>query len=129
MVTTVKTGDEFAKAVNDLLFNYTAGVRAVLDESIKETSKEAVKKVKKTSPKRTGAYKKSWKAQQNPGRLRTGATVYARAPEYRLTHLLEKGHAKRGGGRVEAREHIGPVNDWAQNDAIERFKRKMENYQ
>lgn len=128
MAVIVKTGDEFAKAVDDILQNYTAGARTVLDESIKETSKEAVKKVKKASPVRTGEYKKSWKAQQNTSRLRSGATVYAKAPKYRLTHLLEKGHAKRGGGRVKAIPHIAPVNEWAQNDAVERFKRKMENY-
>lgn len=119
---------DFAETVQAYLAKYSAGATDVLEESIKEVSKEAVKKLKSTSPKRKGDYKKSWAQQAETGRLKVGAVVYARKPEYRLTHLLEKGHAKRGGGRVDARVHIEPVNDWAQEEAIDRFIQKMENW-
>ena len=125
---------DFTETVQAYLAKYSAGATEVLEEAIKEVSKEAVKKLKSTSPRRTGDYKKSWAQQPETGRLKVGAVVYARKPEYRLTHLLEKGHAKRGGGRVEdgdrvkAIEHIKPVNDWAQEEAIDRFIQKMENW-
>lgn len=117
---------DFAETVNAYLMKYSAQATDILEESIKEVSKEAAKKLRSSSPKRTGDYKKSWATKAETGRLKVGAVVYAKSPEYRLTHLLENGHAKRGGGRVSAIEHIKPVNDWAQEEAIDRFVSKME---
>lgn len=117
---------EFANAVSKYLNECSAGVRVALEETVKEVAKESVKKVKANAPKRTGAYKKSWASKVENTRLKAGAVVYAKAPHYRLTHLLENGHAKRGGGRVAPRVHIAPVNDWAHTEVVNRFTRKVE---
>lgn len=134
----VKTGDEFAKVVGDILTQYSAGTKVVLEDTLKEVAKEASKKVKADAPKRTGAYKKSWTSKTESTRLSVEAVVYAKAPHYRLTHLLEKSHLIRNGTRsygytnpekgYGGRVHIAPVNDWAQKEAVDRFVRKMESY-
>ena len=52
------------------------------------------------APKRTGKYAKSWstkKTKENSHSLEM--TVHSKN-RYQLAHLLEKGYAKRGGGRV-----------------------------
>jgi hypothetical protein len=65
------------------------------------------KDLRETSPKDTGEYAKGWAYRQEaPGSYR----VYNKKKP-QLTHLLEHGHAKRGGGRVEGRPHIKPAVD------------------
>ena len=63
------------------------------------------------APKRTGKYAKSWstkKTKENSHSLEM--TVHSKN-RYQLAHLLEKGYAKRGGGRVQGRPHIAPAEE------------------
>ncbi len=46
----------------------------------------------------------------------------SKRPEYRLTHLLEDGHAKRDGGRTKAMPHIQKH----EQDAVQEFERRVE---
>lgn len=117
----------FAETVQAYMQHYSAAATDVLEESIKEVGKEAVSKLKDTSPRRTGAYAKNWKFKTEVGRLKVGGIVYGGKPTYRIAHLLEYGHAKRGGGReVAGIEHIRPVEQWAVDEAVDRFIQKME---
>lgn len=46
--------------------------------------------------------------------------------DYQLTHLLEKGHAKRNGGRVNPEVHIRPNEERAVKEFESRIKGAIE---
>lgn len=79
-----------------------------MKEAVENTAKNVKKEIQSKAPVRTGKYKKSWKVtktDENAEKL----VMTVHAGRYQLTHLLEHGHAKRGGGRVAAIPHIAPA--------------------
>ena len=79
-----------------------------------------------TSPVRSGEYRKSWAAKKTLDRSgKLTVTVYNRKKPG-LTHLLEKGHAKRGGGRVEGTPHIAPAEEYAVDELEKRIRRGLD---
>ncbi len=59
------------------------------------------KQIESTAPKKTGKYSKSW-AVKKTRETSDSIQVVVHSKRYQLTHLLEFGHAKRGGGRTRA---------------------------
>lgn len=117
----------FADYVEKMLMEYGVNVADAVDTSCREVAKEAVQKLKDQSPKGTkGKYAKGWAAKFEKGRLQTSATVYGKSGTYQLAHLLEHGHARRGGGRVGAIVHIKPVEEWAMDEVQDRVIEKLE---
>ena len=108
--------DEISKALQE----YTREVTEELEKAKQEIAKEGVKELKKTSPKRTGEYRKGWRTKKQG----TAQIVY-NATKPQLTHLLEKGHAKRGGGRVPGQPHIAPVEEKMVKEFEERVERAI----
>jgi hypothetical protein len=102
--------DDLAATVEKTLSDYVEDVNDIVKQEIKDAGKEAVKELKDKSPKRTGKYAKGWKSTVQK-ETAVGAEVVVHNKIYRLTHLLEKGHAKRGGGRVAGIPHIAPVEE------------------
>ncbi len=111
--------DEIAKG----LAEYSQDVVEKVNISSEKVGKAAIKQLKKTSPKRHGKYAKSWTMKTEPevGQPHK-RIVYVKAPHYRLVHLLEHGHAKVGGGRVEGIPHVRP----AEEEVIREFTREVE---
>ena len=97
---------------------YTEDVKEGLEQSVDEVTKEALEKLKATSPKHKKKYAKSWV------RKKTHQGYVLHNKRYYLTHLLENGHAKRGGGRVAGIKHIGPVEE----QTIQAFEEKVREY-
>jgi len=99
--------DDLAGEIVLAVKTYTEEVGAAIEEAVKETAQALVADLRETSPKDTGEYAKGWTARkEGPGRY----VVYNKKKP-QLTHLLEHGHAKRGGGRVEGRPHIKPAEE------------------
>lgn len=113
--------DKIDDAIKDTLAEYAEFVQESIEETVNDVSADTSDELKKTSPKRTGKYAKSWRVKIVKERLGTYAIVYNK-DHYRLTHLLENGHAKVNGGRVNGIEHIRP----AEQKAIKQFEKELE---
>lgn len=104
------TIDNFAEAIMEELAEYGDYVdQTVVKNAVHKTAEETAEIVAAAAPVRKsggGAYKGSITAgvPKRSGRKYT-ETVYADAPHYRLTHLLERSHATRNGGRSGAFPH------------------------
>lgn len=100
------------------LRNYAADVQDEIEVASKEEAQKLVQELKADSPKKTGSYKKGWKLKKSG---KNKYIVYNKT-DYQLTHLLEHGHAKRDGGRVEAKVHIRPAEERAVRNFIDRVE-------
>ncbi|WP_461369002.1 HK97 gp10 family phage protein [Candidatus Darwinibacter acetoxidans] len=99
--------DELAGEIVLAIQAYTEDVSEAIDQAARDTAKAMAKDLRETSPKDTGEYAKGWTYRKEaPGSYR----VYNKKKP-QLTHLLEHGHAKAGGGRVEGIPHIKPAED------------------
>lgn len=117
----------FSVVFSDMIRRYGSDVYDALEESINQVAKESAAELKTAGQfkDRSGKYRKSWTwKKMKESYLRHSATVYNK-DEYRLTHLLEFGHAKKNGGRTKAYEHIAPVNDKADEMVVDLFLDKM----
>jgi len=108
------------ETVKKMLETYCSEVAEVIDETLPKVGQDAVKELKKSSPKRPfgGDYAKGWTKKVEKERLGSRLIVYNKT-RYQLTHLLEKGHAKVNGGFVNGKPHIKPAQDEAEKKAME----------
>ena len=107
-----KTGN-ISIQMADILNEIEADVKESARKNIDAVSKEAVQKLRNTSPVKTGSYAKGW-GKKKQGEI--DVVVYNRT-DASLTHLLENGHViknKKGTyGRTSGIKHIAPVEEWA----------------
>lgn len=114
--------DGLADAVVEAIQEYADATAEGIKKAAGETADSCVKELRSTSPKQTGDYRKGWKKKKAFENATSVRYTVHNATDYQLTHLLEKGHAKRNGGRVAAIPHIEP----AEQDAISEFEQKAK---
>ena len=103
--------DNMAAEIMKGLTEYADLANESMKKAVKKTATEVRKEISSNAPENTGAYEKSWtakKVSENSHSLQM--TVYSKN-RYQLAHLLEHGHAKRGGGRVAGKPHIAPAEE------------------
>lgn len=127
------TIDKLNIEINSLFVAWTAEVDRAMDAAVKITAGHCRDRIKKTAPRRTGQYAESW-AVKNERKLVTGqhvATVYAKAPFYRLPHLLEFPHKIKnqyGGpwGMSTPKSHIAQAADAADKEFTAELVKRIE---
>lgn len=118
-----------ADEVMKLMREYADDISGEMKTEAKAVAKEAVKELKQISPEGTGSkkghYKEGWASKvESENAVSIGIRIYNRKKPG-LTHLLEKGHAKRGGGRVEGKPHISTAEENAVNNYEKRLKERL----
>lgn len=116
-----KLSDEIMKG----LMEYKDLVADDIKSIVKKVGNDTKNEIKNNAPKRTGAYKKSWSVKTTKENSNALTVTVHSKNRYRLTHLLEKGHAKRGGGRTKAIPHIGPAEEKAIKELYDEIGRKI----
>ena len=113
MSTTVGV-DELGDAIARELGLYGESVIEGIKGEAKRYMSQLVKTTKATAPvgNRQKHYRDSIKSKKTMETDRAVEyTWYVEGSDYRLSHLLEKGHAKRGGGYVEGSHFIQKATD------------------
>ena len=114
-----------SEAVIDALGAYEKDVIETTDKVASKIAKRSAKELRSggNTPEHTGKYKSYWTSKK---KHMGEHDVYVRPPEYRLTHLLEKGHLTRDGRtRSKSFIHIAPVEQKAIQDFEQELKKEL----
>ena len=104
----INVGD-LADTIIEGLTQYAELATEDMKAAVRKAGKTVRKEIQQNAPKQTGAYGKSWSVKNVKETSKSlELTVYSKN-RYQLAHLLEFGHAKRGGGRVSVQAHIAPA--------------------
>lgn len=114
-----------ADAIMEAMQEYTEEVEEAIPDIVDSTADAMVEEIRSAAPKRSGKYAKGWTARQlgESTRSKEGyAKLVCNPKRYYIAHLVEYGHAKRGGGRVAGKPHIRPACD----RLLPEFEKKIE---
>lgn len=110
--------DDFMDIVT-ILDDYSKDIYEGMEQASIDVAKEGASTLRKTSPKKTGKYRKGWRV-KSTSNLKSFSSIIYNASKPALTHLLEKGHIiKRNGtkkGDARAKVHIKPVEEKCNNE-------------
>ncbi len=103
--------DDMASEVVKGLNEYAELADVSMKKAVRKTATAVKNEISANAPKKTGRYKKSWAARKTRENSHTLEMTVHSKDRYQIAHLLEHGHAKRNGGRVEGIPHIAPAEE------------------
>ena len=118
--------DDMDSAIMEELGKYADLAADDLKDAVKETAKSVRKDIQDNAPVDTGKYKKSWSVKNVHEDSESIDLVVHSRNRYQIAHLLEHGHAKRGGGRVAARPHIASAEQRGNEKLAETIESKLK---
>lgn len=119
--------DVLASEVMKELDDYSSLTTEVMKKAVRNAGKTVREEIADTAPKKTGAYGKSWAVKKTGEDSKSLQVMVHSKNRYQIAHLLEHGHAKRGGGRVAARPHIAPAEENGIHQLEEEIERGIRN--
>lgn len=107
--------------IKDILNEYSSDIQEAIIESAQKVANKGKAELQNTSPKRTGKYRKGWRVKTTKGNGYIECTIH-NSTNYQLTHLLEKSHLTRNGGKTTPKVHIKPV----EQSCIKEYEKLVE---
>lgn len=115
--------------INDILNEYSRDIQEGITNAAIEVAEQGKNKLKATSPKKTGDYRKGWRVEKRKGKGFVHTTIYNET-DWQLTHLLEKPHVIRNqygtwgtyNPQKQGTIHIEPV----EQECIRKYQEDVE---
>ena len=115
-----------ADTIMDTLEEYAGIVAEDVKQAVKDAGDVVKDDIRSHAPKDTGDYAKSWAVKKMKETSSSLTVAVHSRNRYQLAHLLEFGHAKRGGGRVAAQPHIASAEQKGMEYLEEEIRKALE---
>ena len=115
-----------ADTIMDTLEEYADLAAEDVKQAVRDAGDVVKDDIRSHAPKDTGDYAKSWAVKKMKETSSSLTVAVHSGNRYQLAHLLEFGHAKRGGGRVAAQPHIASAEQKGMEYLEEEIRKALE---
>ena len=103
--------DDMAAEIMKRLTEYADLADTAMKKAVRKTATSVKNEIAANAPVKSGRYRRSWTTKKTKENSHTLEITVHSKDRYQIAHLLEKGHAKRNGGRVSGKPHIAPAEE------------------